>query len=102
MNKTYRYFGSMLLTATFVAPLALSALAPSQERREERREERERERYYDKHHKDYHDWDDNENRCYHIYLEQRRRPFIEFRIQRESERQRYWRWRHEHPEYDRR
>ena len=109
MNKTHRYLGSILLSVTFVAPLALGAMVGVQDKKEEKREEKQdkreekaRERYYDKHHKDYHEWDDSEDRHYHTYLTERHHPIVEFRAQKEKERQRYWKWRHEHPDHDNR
>jgi hypothetical protein len=53
-------------------------------------------RFYDKHHKDYHQWNDHEDRAWHMYWEQRHRPALEWNNAPERERQRYWNWRHEH------
>jgi len=107
MKHSHRYISSILLTAAIAAPLAFGALAPPQDRKEEKREakreekaEKARERYYDKRRKHYHDWDEREDRNYRVYLTERHRPFIEFRIQRDNERQRYWTWRHSHPDRD--
>jgi hypothetical protein len=53
-------------------------------------------RYYDRRHKDYHNWNDHEDRAWHMYWEQRHRPYIDWNRAPERERQRYWAWRHEH------
>ena len=106
MHRSYRTLGSILLTVAISAPMTLSAASLPQDRkaekREEKREEKARERYYDKHHKDYHEWDDREEHSFHIYLTERHHPIVEFRAMKERDRQRYWQWRHNHEDHDRR
>src|SRR5271155_876848 len=97
MQKTLRYLSTILLTATIVAPLTLSAMAAPQD--DKRHEEKAKERYYDKHHKDYHDWDDREQSSFQIYLTENHRPVVEFRTLKVDDQQRYWDWRHEHPDH---
>jgi hypothetical protein len=53
-------------------------------------------RFYDRGHHDYHEWNDHEDRAWHMYWEQRHRHFIEWNTASEAERQRYWEWRHRH------
>ncbi len=53
-------------------------------------------RFYDRGHKDYHEWNDHEDRAWHMYWEQRHRPYIAWERANERQRQRYWAWRHEH------
>lgn len=53
-------------------------------------------RFYDKRHKDYHEWNDHEDRAWHMYWEQRHRPHIDWDRASERQRERYWQWRHEH------
>ena len=54
-------------------------------------------RIYDRDHKDYHQWNDGENRAYNRYLDekkiQRKRDFAK---ENRSNQANYWRWRHEH------
>ena len=52
--------------------------------------------YYDRHHKDYHKWDDHEDRAYHAYWEQHHRPYVEWTAASPSQQQAYWDWRHRH------
>jgi uncharacterized protein YxeA len=52
--------------------------------------------YYDKHHRDYHKWDDHEDRAWHMYWEQRHRPYVDWAAASEAQRQAYWDWRHNH------
>ena len=56
-------------------------------------------RYYDPYYRDYHEWNENENRAWHRYREYRHRRYIEWERARERERRAYWRWRHEHPQW---
>jgi hypothetical protein len=53
-------------------------------------------RFYDKRHKDYHQWNDHEDRAYHMYWEQRHHAYVDWARASEAERQRYWNWRHSH------
>ena len=51
-------------------------------------------------HRDYHRWDDREDRTYRIYWGDRYkdRKFREYRRMKREEQRDYWRWRHEHPD----
>jgi hypothetical protein len=53
-------------------------------------------RFYDKRHKDYHEWNDHEDRAWHMYWEQRHHAAIDWNRASARERQRYWDWRHNH------
>jgi hypothetical protein len=57
MHRTHRYIASLFLTAALVAPVSTMAVPVPQEARDQNR-------VYDKDHKDYHNWDDNENRAW--------------------------------------
>ena len=53
---------------------------------------------YDRDHKDYHDWDDREDKAYRGYLvdnHQEYRPYAKMKRQDQSH---YWAWRHSHPD----
>ena len=56
-------------------------------------------RVYDRYHRDYHVWDDREDRAYRGYLVERHRPYVVYGRIGRPEQHRYWNWRHEHPEY---
>jgi hypothetical protein len=58
-------------------------------------------RVYDEPHRDYHRWDDREERAYRAYLTERRREYREFRGLDRREQEEYWSWRHDHPDRDR-
>ncbi len=63
MNLSHRYIASLFLTAALVAPVAIMAAPVPQEARVQLR-------VYDRQHKDYHNWDDNENRPWGSTLRQ--------------------------------
>ena len=55
-------------------------------------------RVYDRDHKDYHNWDDREDKAYRGYLvenHQEYRPYAKMKRQDQSN---YWTWRHAHPD----
>ena len=76
---------SVFLAASFATPVLLQA-APQDGR------------YYDKHHKDYHQWDDHENNAWHRYLAENHHKEYEFSKAKRAEQERYWAWRHSHPD----
>lgn len=60
------------------------------------RDEHQNKRYYDKRHKDYHEWNANEDRAYHMYWEQRHHAYVDWEHASERQREAYWDWRHNH------
>jgi type III secretory pathway component EscR len=86
-----RFLSGFVLSAALMAPVVMTARA------EERRIVVKR--YYDRDNRDWHEWNENEDRAYRHYLmEQRReyRPWPE--VRRREEQREYWRWRHQHPD----
>jgi hypothetical protein len=57
-------------------------------------------RIYDSPRQDYHRWNRGEERFYHAYLAERRRPYVEFGRLNQHEQEEYWEWRHAHPDRD--
>jgi hypothetical protein len=51
---------------------------------------------YDKHHKDYHDFDEHEDRAWRMYWQQRHRGYVDWDRANERQREDYWKWRHNH------
>ena len=100
MHRGYQYlFSFFVLSAALAAPSAINAAGKPQDngRQEENRREN---RVYDRDHRDYHNWDDREDRSYRVYLGERHReyhPFVELRV---KEQRAYWNWRHRHPDHD--
>jgi hypothetical protein len=57
-------------------------------------------RVYDEPRQDYHRWDGREDRAYRRYLAEQRREYREFRTLDRGEQERYFEWRHGHPDRD--
>src|ERR1700733_12525961 len=54
-------------------------------------------RVYDSHHRDYHNWDDHEDRAYRRYLAEKHYEYREYQKQNHRRQEAYWSWRHSHP-----
>ena len=98
MHHNYRFlFSTLFLTAALAVPSAMIAANSPQEHRDD-----DHNRVYDRDHRDYHNWNDNEDRSYRVYLGERHReyhPFVELRVR---DQRAYWNWRHHHPDHDNR
>jgi hypothetical protein len=86
-----KFAGSILLGVGLMAPL----VAQDRDRDDQRRD-----RYYDADRKDYHQWNEAEQRAWHHYWEEQRHAAIDWQRANEEQRRAYWRWRHEHPDRD--
>jgi hypothetical protein len=95
MNLAHRYVTSLFLTAALAVPVALIAAAPVPQ------ESRDQKRVYDRQHKDYHNWDDNENRAWGQFQTENHRNSHEFSRANKREQSQYWNWRHAHPDNER-
>jgi hypothetical protein len=84
MKISNRYAAAIVLAIGLTAPL----VAQDQDHR----------RYYDKSHKDYHTWDDNEQKNYSVFLNEKHIQVHVFNKARPAEQQQYWQWRHDHPD----
>jgi len=93
MQRTIQRFAMFFATAALVAPLAVKTFAA-----QEVVVRTDHARYYDRDHKDYHEWNDGEDRSYRVYLTERHRQYHEFHHANHREQRDYWRWRHNHPD----
>jgi len=84
----FKWTGMILLSAGLMLPLAAQ---PQRDHDDEHR-------YYDRDRKDYHEWNEGEQRAWRRYWEERHREALEWRRANEEQRREYWRWRHEHPD----
>ncbi|MGB6200896.1 MAG: hypothetical protein WBF35_15235 [Candidatus Acidiferrales bacterium] len=89
MRLAQRVIASIFLTAALAAPVAIAAAPAAQVVQV---------RVYDRTHRDYHNWDDNENRAWGVYLTNNHRHYHEYARANHREQDRYWNWRHEHPD----
>jgi hypothetical protein len=55
-----------------------------------------RERVYYESHKDYHEWNDQEDRAYRHYLEEHHRPYRNWKKANKRDQEAYWAWRNNH------
>ena len=85
MKRTANLFGSCILAAVILAPLAGAGCHS-------------RVQVYDADHRDYHQWDDHEDRAYRSYLAERHEEYREFSQRSQEEQRDYWNWRHNHPD----
>jgi hypothetical protein len=73
-----------MLSGMLMAPLAIQA----------------EQRVYDPYRRDYHGWNDNENRAYrHWLVEEQHHKWHEWNRASKREQRDYWRWRHEHSDW---
>lgn len=90
-----RYFCALLLGGALLAPVGLMADDHDHDR------DRARDgRYYDTYSRDYHNWDDREDRAYRHYLEQQHRAYRDWAHANKKEQKEYWKWRHKHMDWD--
>jgi hypothetical protein len=83
-----RDFSRSVIAAMFAAPLAMLA------------DDDHRKRYYDRDRKDYHEWNEGEDRAYRFWQESRRHAYIAWERASGADQRAYWRWRHDHPGND--
>lgn len=93
MKAIRQYLGSLFVMAALAIPMATVAMPGPQD-------DHARKRVYDRDHKDYHNWDDKEDRAWGRYLEENHRDRHEFAKANRKEQNEYWKWRHEHPDHD--
>ena len=83
-----RFMGALILYGALSTPFL--ALARDHDRDD-------RARYYDPYRRDYHEWNENEERAYRHWLEQERhREYRDWKHASKRDQHEYWRWRHEH------
>ena len=90
MYRKSLLISSLFLTTALLAPAAIRANAAPQISV----------RVYDRDHRDYHNWNDNEDRSYRVYLGERHREYHPYAELRAKEQRAYWNWRHRHPDHD--
>ena len=83
--KHFLIFGGLLMAAALAAPVAVMADDHHRERR-----------YYDREHRDYHYWNDDEDRQYRAYLVEQHRVYVPFVSVNVRHRREYFKYRHEH------
>lgn len=97
--RLHKYFSSLILMAAMVGPVALGATPLNTRPGDDDRDHR-AQRYYDRRHRDYHEWNEHESRAYVRWETGYHRRHREFVRRRRVEQDRYWSWRHRHPDND--
>jgi hypothetical protein len=95
MLNIRRSLGLFLLGSTLILPAIPISSAAAASRVDDHDKNH---RYYDKSYKDWHEWNERENRAYRHWLSDRHENYRDFAKLRSREQRDYWRWRHDHPE----
>jgi len=94
--RNFKLLSTLLMGGVLIAPTALKAFQQTEERTTTTTTETKR--YYDPVYKQYHNWDTNEDRAYHMYMQENHRTYEEFPKTTVTEQREYWKWRHGHPD----
>jgi hypothetical protein len=89
MHSAHRYIAPLFLIVALAAPLSSIASPGAQKPSVQIR-------VYDSTHKDYHNWDDNENRAWGQYLSENHYKTHDYKKANKREQSQYWNWRHDH------
>lgn len=95
--RSYKLLGTILVAGALSAPVALNAFQQGEERTTTTTTTQTK-RYYDPVYKQYHEWNSNEDRAYHTYVQETHRTYEEFPKTTVTEQREYWKWRHGHPD----
>jgi hypothetical protein len=91
MNSKRLFLSSIFLGAALIAPMAITVGAAPQAVSV---------RVYDRNHKDYHNWDDREERSYQSFRVEHPKYNVTYMKATHSQQNEYWNWRHAHPNHD--
>ena len=94
--RASKIFSTLALGAALVAPVAIRA--QEEHKTTTTTTTTETKRYYDPVEKDYHMWNDQEDRAYRVYLREKHQDYVEFPKVKVTEQREYFRWRHHHPD----
>jgi hypothetical protein len=83
-----RILGAFLMTGALLTPVVMQA------------KDKDDHRLYDRDRRDYHEWNENEERAYRHWVEaERHQRYREWKHASRAQQREYWRWRHEHPDW---
>ncbi|MGH9747491.1 MAG: hypothetical protein ACRD59_15455 [Candidatus Acidiferrales bacterium] len=91
MHLIHRYVGAFFVTAALACGSSMALAGTPQEASVQVR-------VYDPGHKDYHNWDDHEDRAYRHYLEEKHEEYRKYEKLKHKQQKEYWEWRHSHPD----
>ncbi len=85
---------------TVMAALAGSAVLPAtasdDDKHKDKNKNKHERRIYDRDHRDYHAWNNDEDRLYRDYLGEHHRRYVAFSRMNRKQQHAYWQWRHDH------
>jgi len=87
MNR-FLILGALALSFTLIGPVVGRAEDANHQDK----------RYYDRSGKDYHTWNNNEDRAYRSYLQEQHQDYRDFNKVKRSHQQEYFTWRHKNPD----
>jgi len=102
IHKGMRILSSMLLMGALAAPVAL-AQEHDRDDHKDRDDRAKNQRIYDRDHKDYHNWNQDEDRNYRQWYTDKYhgREYREYNRLNKHDQEAYWNWRHQHGDNDR-
>jgi hypothetical protein len=78
----------LMLSGALMAPVLLHA------------DDHHKNRYYDSQRKDYHEWNENEDRAYRHWVEaERHARYRDWKHASKADQRAYWQWRHAHEDW---
>jgi hypothetical protein len=83
--RRFTLLTTFFAAAAIMAPVAMNAADKDK-------------KYYDRDGRDYHAWNDHEDRAYRVYLTEQHRDYREFHTVKPVQQREYFKWRHEHPD----
>ena len=101
IHKGMRILSSMLLMGALAAPLAMRA--QDRDDHHDKDDHAKNQRVYDRDHKDYHNWNQDEDRNYRQWYTQtyKGREYRDYNRLKKHDQTAYWNWRHQHGDNDR-
>jgi len=84
-----KFLSAFLLGMTLLTPMALKADHDDKVKVKVKR-------YYDRDSRDWHEWNEREDRAFRRYVEEKRMDRREWVRLKSQEQRDYWRWRHNH------
>jgi len=87
-----KLFGTLVVSGILAMPAVSLASGQTQNDHDQSNAHR----YYDQNHKDYHNWDDKEDRAYRMWVADQHRKDVALDTLAPRDQAAYWTWRHAH------
>lgn len=94
--RVHKFFGAAVLTIALATPAVMMAAPRRQyEKGHDQEEQHNQKRIYDSQHKDYHNWDNNEDKEWRQYQSTEHLKYHDYSKANKKEQSNYWNWRHQ-------